>query len=557
MIKLQNKILKYNFKNPLLLTQALITRGHSNTNSNGGSLENGLKTANNEYLEFLGDPVLNLVVKEYLINKYKKIDIPSLDIGVDLGKINEESQGYFKNEHLKKIAKAININELKHSSLADDENYSSKENADIIEAIIGAVYIDSNYDINVTRDVVIRLLQIGESSGKSDENIINNSVKNNREVAISKQNKVEFKIPTENSQTHKLIKSDVIELKNAISQVIKEGSNNNWESVITILVKIGDKTKTKDFKSNKTKKKDSINDAILQLEKWAKTYSNVPKETLSLSSDEEWKNYVNKNQHDKIEFLKFDITNKQDSKTTWYFKGSLKLENIDSIYPLDFSESKKDSLKKLVKENISKLIENSHKLDLPEEKSMNEVNVESLDNKLERYYELSNTFKVVVAKLGKYQINISNINDSLKGEKKVHLSADFSSVKYKFSAKKEVTKENLKKALNYLSNELYLELKNLDKSNLNNDNFDKTIKLYEKESIQFASLKPKLKKYQFNITNLNQSQTTDNKVKLIITIESEKYNFSITKEIIKSNLEKALNFISNELHLEINKQIKK
>jgi ribonuclease-3 len=51
------------FKNKKLLEQAFIHRSYINENS-------GSKLSHNERLEFLGDAVLELIVTDYLYNKY-------------------------------------------------------------------------------------------------------------------------------------------------------------------------------------------------------------------------------------------------------------------------------------------------------------------------------------------------------------------------------------------------------------------------------------------------------------------------------------------------------
>ncbi|MBN4084084.1 ribonuclease III family protein [Mycoplasma sp. CSL10166] len=453
MIKLQNNILKYKFKNPLLLHQALITKGYSNTNSNGGSLENGLKTVNNEYLEFLGDPVLNLVVKEYLIGKYKKKDIPSLDIEVDLGKINDESQSYFKNDHLKIIAKTININELKHSSRANDEDDSSKENADIIEAIIGAVYIDSNYDFNITRDVVIRLLQIGESSGKSDENIINNTVKNSKEVAISKQNKVAFKIPTEKSNIDKLIKLNIIDVTNTLSQLVKEGSNNNWESIISVKDKLNNSNLV-EFKSKKSKKKDSINDVIVKLDKWSTSRLSDYENNLNTPSKKDLEKYVNKDDLSKVESLTFKFESKQSGITTWFFVGKLKLNNQNTNHDFKVSAPKKDKLKSEVKNYIANYIKN---IDKPKAKNKK---TDDLASKIVAYEKESRPFASLKNKFEKYKIEITDITEKQISKDKVELNVSLLFKNNSETMTKKIESNNRTKALNSLSNQLHLAINN-------------------------------------------------------------------------------------------------
>lgn len=126
------KTLNYKFTNRKLLKTALTHSSYAN--------EHKMKPVeNNERLEFLGDSVLNLMVSQYLYKKY-----PEYPEG-DLTKIRamivcESSLAY--------VAREINLG--KYILLGKGENITGGRDrdsilADTIEAVTGAIYIDSDF----------------------------------------------------------------------------------------------------------------------------------------------------------------------------------------------------------------------------------------------------------------------------------------------------------------------------------------------------------------------------------------------------------------------------
>lgn len=93
----------------------------------------------NERLEFLGDSVLNIVVAEYLFNKF-----PFKDEGF----LTEIRSKIVKRESLNKLAKKIGINEIiEHKSLFNKNSNSFKSiYGNALEALIGVVYLDKKYE---------------------------------------------------------------------------------------------------------------------------------------------------------------------------------------------------------------------------------------------------------------------------------------------------------------------------------------------------------------------------------------------------------------------------
>ena len=124
--KLQN-ILDYNFKQPELLEQALTHRSYSRNN-------------NNERLEFLGDSVLNLVITEYIYNRESE---------ASEGELSRIRSALVKQEALAQVARDIGLGSyinLGGGELKSGGFRRSSILSDTLEAIIGAVYLDSDFD---------------------------------------------------------------------------------------------------------------------------------------------------------------------------------------------------------------------------------------------------------------------------------------------------------------------------------------------------------------------------------------------------------------------------
>lgn len=100
-------------------------------------------------MEFLGDAVLGLVVGEYYYNRY-----PNEKEG-ELSKLRSASV----NEHaLALIAKQISLGELIYFGKGEIKNKGKEREsilADAFEALIGAIFMDSNLDI--VRGVLCKL----------------------------------------------------------------------------------------------------------------------------------------------------------------------------------------------------------------------------------------------------------------------------------------------------------------------------------------------------------------------------------------------------------------
>ena len=130
-LELEDKI-GYAFKNKELLKNALIHRSFGNEHAKYRKL-------NNERLELLGDAVLDLIVTEYLYKSY-----PNALEG-DLAKLKAM---VVSEPVLARISKSLDFGQYLMLSKGEELTGGRERNSilgDVFEAILGAVYLDSNF----------------------------------------------------------------------------------------------------------------------------------------------------------------------------------------------------------------------------------------------------------------------------------------------------------------------------------------------------------------------------------------------------------------------------
>ena len=124
MEKLQKNI-DYYFSDAALLKQALT---HRSVNKN-----------NNERLEFLGDSVLGCVISDELYHRFPL---------VDEGQLSRLRSSLVRGQTLAKLAKTLNLSEtllLGQGELKSGGLRRESIQADAFEAILGAIFLDSDY----------------------------------------------------------------------------------------------------------------------------------------------------------------------------------------------------------------------------------------------------------------------------------------------------------------------------------------------------------------------------------------------------------------------------
>lgn len=148
----------YNFKNLDLLQQAFVRSSYSK--ENGGE--------DNEVLEFIGDKVLDFIVVKYLAEKYGYF-LSECDDFDRQEEFNEFASEYRENRLTEIKKRLVEKKELAHRidmlglaeylimGKGDINNHVQEEDSvkeDLFEAILGAVALDSQWDISELQDVV-------------------------------------------------------------------------------------------------------------------------------------------------------------------------------------------------------------------------------------------------------------------------------------------------------------------------------------------------------------------------------------------------------------------
>jgi ribonuclease-3 len=147
------KCIGYQFKKPVLLTQAITHRSFSGNN--------------NERLEFLGDGALNFIIANQLYQRFPKL--PE-------GDLSRLRAALVKESTLSEIAFGLNIGDA--LKLGEGELKSAGWRrpsilADALEAIIGAVYMDGGF--SAVETLVLKLYE--EKLADIDPKIIDKDAK--------------------------------------------------------------------------------------------------------------------------------------------------------------------------------------------------------------------------------------------------------------------------------------------------------------------------------------------------------------------------------------------
>ena len=124
--------LNYKFKDVRLLQEALTHKSFHYENKEKGNF-------NNERLEFLGDSVLDMVISEKIMELFPRIDEGALT-KIRANLVNEQS--------LFDVAEDIGIKDQIKIGKGEVKNWERGQRritGSAVEAIIGAIFLDSNY----------------------------------------------------------------------------------------------------------------------------------------------------------------------------------------------------------------------------------------------------------------------------------------------------------------------------------------------------------------------------------------------------------------------------
>nr|WP_321267154.1 ribonuclease III [uncultured Sulfurimonas sp.] len=137
-IETLEKTLGYVFKDKELIIEALTHKSYK-------------QPYDNERLEFLGDAVLDLIVGEYLFNKFKKSDE---------GKLSKIRASLVNETGFDKLARSLNLGDYIFLSNAEQNN-GGREKPSLLsnafEAVIGAIYLEAG--LSQAQKIAIELIE--------------------------------------------------------------------------------------------------------------------------------------------------------------------------------------------------------------------------------------------------------------------------------------------------------------------------------------------------------------------------------------------------------------
>ena len=153
----------YHFNNPKLLKQAFFRSSFAHENNR----------ESNEILEFIGDEVLDLAVTRFLLEKYSKSNDGTeyFKSNKQEGELTKIKSELVRTDYLASSFNKLNLDMFIYYGKNDVNNnvknvLSVKE--DVLEAIFGAVALDSDYDMEAIMNMANRILGIKEFL-KNDE----------------------------------------------------------------------------------------------------------------------------------------------------------------------------------------------------------------------------------------------------------------------------------------------------------------------------------------------------------------------------------------------------
>ncbi len=208
------EIIKYEFKNKSLLRCALTHTSYSNEHE-----AQGVKS--NERLEFLGDSILGVVVSVYIFKH--RIDLPE----GDLSKIRSE---IVCEDSLKKVADKIKVSDYIFLGKGEERNGGRRRKsilADVIEAIIAAIFLDSGVDkasefiFNFMGDI------ISHATGNEEDKDYKTRLQ--EEVQKTPGAKIVYEVISETGPDHMKEFEIALKINNKIVSTAKGGSKKKAE----------------------------------------------------------------------------------------------------------------------------------------------------------------------------------------------------------------------------------------------------------------------------------------------------------------------------------------
>lgn len=156
----------YEFKDKRLLSQAFTRSSYHYEHP---------EDQDNEVMEFIGDSVLSLIVVNYLCERYTDKDGSGLYTTLEEGDFSAIKSFFVNKNFLAKKAAKLNLQYYLRMSIGDEKQ--GVENGlsvleDLFESIVGAVYLDTNKNLNKTSKVILPILEIEKELQEYDGEIV-------------------------------------------------------------------------------------------------------------------------------------------------------------------------------------------------------------------------------------------------------------------------------------------------------------------------------------------------------------------------------------------------
>ena len=192
------KVLQYNFKNKDYLLEAITHRTYANENGN---------VKYNQRLEFLGDSVLSLIISEHIYKEYNNIKE---------GKLSKIKSYLVSQNTLANISRKLKLGDFILLGKGEEASGGRERDnmlEDLFEAVIGAIYLDSN--LEDTKNFVMRVYK--DILNKLDINNFDKDYKTILQEIIQKKYKITpiYKSYEYNENNNTLFKVEVY-IKNKI-----------------------------------------------------------------------------------------------------------------------------------------------------------------------------------------------------------------------------------------------------------------------------------------------------------------------------------------------------
>jgi len=211
----------YQFKQANLLEQALTHRSYS-------------RQLNNERLEFLGDSILNLIISNHIYERFS---------AADEGDLSRIRASLVKEETLAQVARQIDLGDYIHLGGGELKSGGFRRASilsDALEALIGAIYLDSDYA--QTETAVLNLYQEQLQNVDANANLRDPKTRLQEHLQANKNSLPSYQVEKITGKSHDQVFTVSCKLTDLDMQSNGKGSSRKkaeQQAAQTILDKLG------------------------------------------------------------------------------------------------------------------------------------------------------------------------------------------------------------------------------------------------------------------------------------------------------------------------------